>query len=660
MYYCISKKTDATICYNLVTIGRKPSEITDFSCVSHNFENLTCSWTAPQTYVKTNYSLTYRFHIKDTGYFSCPEIKPSQSVDSRTKMSCFWNIHTDPYYRSFFDVYYFTLFAENEFGNTRLTYNFSHYANVIPGPPNDLTVIEKTTNSILLAWNIDFKMQHFPPGLVHRILYQCEFDTNKMWNSLDASVSPLKNSRYQFNLTGLRYPHALYDIRVSARSAKAHDLEGMWSRHASVITRIRSALPAAPPKLNMGSFEVINGLMDRSIIIYWQHILRHEENGENVTYQFVSVLEDQEERALSPIQVTNTYAIFDKLSLRSYKFTIATANEMGLSKNFSQIFVPSYDNKIPEPTDLFKIAFPDLIYELSWVPPVIPQGSTIKIDNYTIFWCKNDKERPHRCLGYLQWLEIPPNLTSYNVPVPTADIYQFAISANTKQGSSGMIWTSCSIIPMNGGVGKMNNIYISRVGPTFIYLTWKLDCSDHVAAIKGFKIFYCPIKSPEEPVCRDEERVLTISNPSAKNGNITNLEPYTTYVITVSAISKHNTSSLQSEKLYNNTSEAAPDSPPQNVLVSQVTNSSIRISWLPPIRLNGMLKYYEIAYKESDAPVQFQKVEPKQQEHVLDHLKSFTEYTFWIRACTVACSEDSQGITVRTSVSGEYSCFFWK
>lgn len=53
--------------------------------------------------------------------------------------------------------------------------------------------------------------------------------------------------------------------------------------------------------------------------------------------------------------------------------------------------------------------------------------------------------------GILQWIFVDQNTFIKNVTVP--DItknYQFAISANSKDGSSGMVWAKCTIIHNKG------------------------------------------------------------------------------------------------------------------------------------------------------------------------------------------------------------------
>lgn len=47
---------------------------------------------------------------------------------------------------------------------------------VIPERPANLSVVNRTFDSALLHWTVPFPMQHFPPGLYHRIMYQNQWD----------------------------------------------------------------------------------------------------------------------------------------------------------------------------------------------------------------------------------------------------------------------------------------------------------------------------------------------------------------------------------------------------------------------------------------------------------------------------------------------------
>lgn len=222
-------------------------------------------------------------------------------------------------------------------------------------------------------------------------------------------------------------------------------------------------------------------------------------------------------------------------------------------------------------------------------------------------------------------------------------VYQFAISVNTEKGSSGMIWSSCTVIH-NKVLGKMKSVWINRIGSNFIEVGWKLDCSDRIGIIEGFNIYYCPIMSPLNVNCNGPMLNSTIkANAHTIHGIVDNLKPYTTYMLNVAVLTKSG-EGLHSDPLYNTTLEAAPSTPPLQVRITDVTNTTIFVSWQKPLAMNGVLRYYEVYYNS-----QVRKVE-EGNFIKLTGLKSFTQYSVRVSACTVKCSEKSKALKQSTRI----------
>lgn len=240
------------------------------------------------------------------------------------------------------------------------------------------------------------------------------------------------------------------------------------------------------------------------------------------------------------------------------------------------------------------------------------------------------------CLqGYLDWKHVSSRTTVYNMTVPDPKkVYQFAIAANTKYASSGMVWASCTVIH-NKVVGKMKSVWINRIGSDFIEVGWKLDCSDRIGIVDGFTIYFCPIISPYNLNCNSPERNTTIKAESHTiHGVVGNLKPYTIYKLSVAVLTK-NGEGTKSDPLYNTTLEAAPSTPPLNVTVVSVTNSTMNVTWTPPMAMNGVLRYYEVYYNN-----QVKKVD--EVNHVLlTDLVAHRNYSVSVTACTVLCSTKS-------------------
>nr|XP_050852109.1 uncharacterized protein LOC127064705 [Vespula vulgaris]XP_050852110.1 uncharacterized protein LOC127064705 [Vespula vulgaris] len=638
MYYCKLRlsndynKQHEAVCLNKVVIGFKPQEPQNFSCISHNWENMICSWDPVQNYVTTRFTLVFKLPGRAGGrkLYPCPkENKPN---------TCLWDASTNPIYRQPYEYYTFILNIENVLGNISVSYKFHHFAHVIPAKPANLSVINKTSDSAILRWNVPFPMQNFPPGLHHRITYQNQWDHQKSWQIINITNDIHMPKRY-YNLTGLKYANTGYDVRVFMKSALAVG-EDKWSKFSDITFRTPARLPALPPRTDIGSFEIAENNINRDIYLYWQAIPQYLENGDNFKYQIDYVEESGRKLALIPNETTRTYAKFKGISFNSYRFEIVATNIIGMSKERSKIFVPSKFEIPREPVAFTKIAFDGGLYELSWKPP----SMNTEITNYTIFWCDNERDRPYQCTGFLDWVHVSKNTTIYNMTVPDAKkVYQFAISANTKKGSSGMVWASCTVIH-NKVVGKMKSVWINRIGSDFIEVGWKLDCSDRIGIVEGFNIYYCPIMSPFNLNCKGSKLNTTIkADPHTIHGIVNNLKPYTTYMLAVAVLTKSG-EGLHSDPLYNTTLEAAPSTPPKDVTIVNVTNTTMFITWKPPDAMNGVLRYYEVYYNG-----RAQKVE--EANHIeLKELLAYKNYSVNVAACTVSCSVKSPTIYKVTEI----------
>lgn len=627
----IAGDKDAAVCLNIVFVAYEPQVPSNFTCRSYNWENITCTWEVSKNYIPTTHKLFFKMHgARGRKLFPCPTAKAKND-------SCTWTQYTNPIYRQTYENFTFVMQIQNMFGNKTVIYKIDHYAIVIPAKPTLLSVTNKTSDSATLCWECRFPMKSFPPGLTHKVMYQNQWDHKKNWKVINIDTEPHLHKRCS-TLTGL-YPNTAYDARVYLRSAKAVE-EDMYSEPAVIIFRTSPTLPSFPPRTDIGSFEIVENNGNRDIYLYWQMIQQYYENGNKFKYQVNHVEENDHKIVLEPIEMTKTYAKFKGLSFNKYRFKIVSENEAGINKNYTEIIVPSRDEMPREPIAFTRMAFENGLYELSWKPPILHKDIT----NYTIFWCDNERDRPYQCTGYLNWTHVSMNTTVYNITVPdSSKIYQFAISANTNKGSSGMIWSYCTVIHSKA-LGKMKSIWINRIGSDFIDVGWKLECSDRIGSVEEMKIYYCPIVSPLNAKCKEPKRNVTVkSYPPIIKGIVKNLTPYTTYMLEVTTVTK-NGESQPSESLYNTTLEAAPSSSPLNVKAINVTNTTMFITWQPPEAMNGVLRYYEVYYNG------FMKKVEEGNDTKLTNLLAYTKYTISVTACTVACSEKSPMITTYTEI----------
>ncbi|XP_032682299.1 uncharacterized protein LOC116849327 isoform X2 [Odontomachus brunneus] len=633
---------NVAVCLNEVAIGHRPSKPENFHCVSNNWENLRCSWKPVQNFVKTTYNLTFTLPGKRSRkLFPCPkDINETSKADARQiiaptdKNSCYWDTKTNPIYRQPYETYTFILFAYNPFENTSFMYKVDHFSNVIPHSPTALHITNITLNGARLIWSLPFPLQNLPVGVHHRIMYQNQLHSNSKnatWTVINIT-DKIREEHKDYNFTDLNCGFCEFDVRILLKSASAPDVEHMWSKPGIIKFRTASSTPSYPPRTDIGSFEITEiDDKSRDVFLYWQRIPQNHENGENFMYEVDHV---EKNGINSPyFKNKNSTVAFIKYTITTdskYLFRVASRNEVGPSNGRSELIVPTQTEiSSLEPNAFTKIAYNETLYELSWKPPVVKN-----IKNYTIYWCEDTRDRPYQCTGYLDWVHVPKNTTMYNVTVSNpSKVYQFAISTNTEQISSGMVWASCTVIH-NKVTSKMKDVWINSIGSRSIEVGWKLDCSDRVGIIDGFNIYYCPIVSPYKLQCQEntKKNITIVAGPHTIHGTARELQPYTTYMLYVTVLTKFG-EGTSSDVLYNTTLEDAPSTPPQDLQVVNVTNTTISLQWKQPKEMNGVLRYYEVQYNNGQKQLRVEELSIE-----LTNLDPYTIYNISVRACTISCS----------------------
>ncbi|CAH1731218.1 unnamed protein product [Aphis gossypii] len=473
-----SHDLDIGVCLNNVFVGYKPLNITNFSCVSNNWENLTCNWTKPENPIKTTYKIYFRLPGRafSRSFTNCP-------TDSDVREnSCYWDLTTTPLYRQSYEYYYFSITGENALGKSSMPIRFHHYANIIPTKPTKIAAIDQTESSVKLVWSIG-TMSFYSHGLVYKIQYKSQWDSNpEHWqtiivndkcNSQSTSLqtTSVQNmncvehdaDRHHFTVSGLKYPFARYDFRIYLRTALAGG-DNKWSAPGYITVNTKPTIPKRPPQTDIGSFQSITSPSDKSkrdVLVYWKTIEDNEKCGESFEYiaYYVYTTADKLTITRRSDEMYKNYAKFNRLSTSiGYEFIVLSYNKEGYSTECSKVYVPSESNTLDKPLSLTKNVFDKQgIFELTWKGADTQKLSTAtSLDYYTLFWCEKDLINSQQCNGYMNWMHLPITVSRYNTTVfDNMEKYIFAISANSENpsryglnnleaSSSGMVWESCT------------------------------------------------------------------------------------------------------------------------------------------------------------------------------------------------------------------------
>ncbi|XP_013785359.1 uncharacterized protein LOC106469414 [Limulus polyphemus] len=637
-YYCNLKlpemKKDITVCLSIIFVGYKPRAVDQnkFSCLSKNFENLTCCWIPPYNPVRTTYTLESDVRIGNylVGSKSCPN---NTGVNDTC---CQWRLDTNPPYHRTKKELVFKLTGRNHLGNITQNIIVDHYKFVIPNKPWGLQATGETQKSIKLNWLSpkDFDIWNFEPGLVYELRYKSRSNNNQMWKMINVG----KGSQ-TYNLTGL-IPNTVYELSVRCRSAKA-DGEEMWSQPAVIVARTNPDVPYFVPNITKGSFEIKKLSTSRSITLYWKPVPPEHYNGQDfhyvITYKPVFNTIWKREVLEQNVEVTGFKHTFTDMDLNTvYYFKFQSANREGLSSSMVDITVDKTKNLPIAPVEVTAMSYGNGTYQVNWD---YPERERSVITRFTIYWCPSLQPHPFLCRHPIKWRIVPASSTYVNIQLSDDINYQFAVSADSTENSSGMKRMSC-IVPYEKALDKVQDVYVYKIFQG-LQVEWRLACSAQKKVVTQYQVEYCKVKNRLQACINSQS--LTTYNQDTTKMNITNLEPFTLYRVTVQVLSKAGISSLSDPK-YERTLAGAP-SVPQEVKVVDVNSSAIHLTWKTPAKPNGIIMNYVVHYRNFSQEVIASHDKESYSLVLGNNIESYTNYSVAVQACVDKhCSSPSSAV----------------
>lgn len=438
-----------------------------------------------------------------------------------------------------------------------------------------------------------------------------------------------------YTLTDLPFAHTQYDVRVYMKVQKLNETRELWSDYSACTFYTASRTPDNPPQTDIGSFSVNDY---NNIYIFWKALPKSKQNGADFDYD-ISVVNNT---SLAPKEKWAQYgAYFEKIESTDTEFQIRSENAVGKSREKSVVRVPRSDRRCAKPINIKKVKTNEE-YRLSWQSPY-----DTSVTSYTVFWCNSNDDAPNRCSGPIDFERVNASTRSYKRYSSTA--LNMAVSANSDNSSSGMHWAKCTA-SASSDLNKITTFYVVQTQARFILLKWELQCVEQ-SLIKGYILHYCPANEPTPQNnivdCKEPMRSINITGEHT-SFNLTGLAPYTMYQIQIQMVSTNATGPM-SEPILNTTFEAAP-TPPRNLRIKLVGNTSAVLSWERPEHLNGKLDKYIIKYNYDERT---EKNLNETVQYELSGLESFKEYNISIQACTGgenACSAGSNLLQIYTMI----------
>ncbi|XP_072737349.1 protein sidekick-2 isoform X1 [Ciconia boyciana] len=517
----------------------------------------------------------------------------------------------------------------------------------VPGPPVGILFPEVRTTSVRLIWQ--------PPAAPNGIIlaYQVTHRLNTTAANA-AAVEVLEPSTRQYTATGLQ-PEATYLFSIAAQTRKG------WGEAAEVlvVTTEKRDRPQPPGKPLAQQEEV----RARSVLLSWQP---GSDGLSPVRYYTVQTRELPDgEWVLHSASVSRNATAFvvDRLKpFTSYKFRVKATNDIGDSEYSEESESLTTLQAAPEeaPTILSVTPHTTTSVIIRWQPP-----AEDKINGILLGFRLRYRELVYDSLRSFTlhgignagatWAELTPVYTVHNLSEVSLTQYELDnLSKHRRYEIRMSVYNAVGEGPPSPPqevfvgeavpTGTPQNVAVQAATATQLDVTWEPPPAESQNGdIQGYKIHFWEVQRQNESA-----RVKTLFLP--ENGvKLKNLTGYTSYWVSVAAFNAAG-DGPRSPPVKGRTQQAAP-SAPGSIRFSELTTTSVNVSWEPPPLPNGVLEGYRLVYEpcmpvDASVPAGVSKivtVDVKGNSPLWMKVKDLAEgvtYRFRIRAKTFAYGPD--------------------
>ncbi|XP_078233068.1 phosphatidylinositol phosphatase PTPRQ isoform X1 [Pogona vitticeps] len=456
---------------------------------------------------------------------------------------------------------------------------FSTDESVPLAPPENLTIVNYTSNSVKLKWSPSPQ----PNGIIRRYVFTI-FD-NSSETTFYQNVS---GSHNETNILGLE-PFSVYYISVSAFTKVGN------GNQISNLVQFTTMESAPDPVENIQC----TATSWQAILLQWDPPLKT--NG--IITHYIIAFGGNSTIISSDNETTHTFG--DLLSNTSYHFIIkaATAGGEGKGKTCN---ASTLSETVPTaPRDIAFSKVQSTSVTLRWIRPaaifgyfqnykITTQLQSIHCNNWEAECIEYEKEQ-YSYLADAFTEETVYDLNKYRW-------YRFRVSASTNAGyGTSSPWISTQTLPGSPDAPP-ENVTVVVTSPYNINISW-----NEPAIITGPTFYLIDISSVDTD---DYKASFVKTNDEDKILVITGLRAFTRYSVVVTAftgdIHAAHTEGKASPSVIVSTFEAVPKDPLNNITFQKIPDevTKFQVTFMPPSELNGNIQIYQaIVYKEDDPTV---------------------------------------------------------
>ncbi|XP_072609354.1 protein sidekick-1 isoform X2 [Vulpes vulpes] len=449
-----------------------------------------------------------------------------------------------------------------------------------PGPPVRLVFPEVRLTSVRIVW----QPPEEPNGIIlgYQIAYRLASSSPNTFTTVEVGATVR-----QFTATELA-PESAYVFRLSAKTRQG------WGEplEATVITTEKRERPAPPRELLVPQAEVtarslrlqwVPGSDGASPIRYFTVQVRELPRGEWQTYS-------------SSISHEATACAVERLRpFTSYKLRLKATNDIGDSDFSAETDAVTTLQDVPGEPPSFISVTPHTTSSvlIQWRPPRDESLNGL-LQGYRIYYRELESEASAATVS--KTLKTPSALRAELTDLKKYRRYEVILTAYN------IIGESPASAPVEVFVGEAapamapQNIQVTPLTASQLEVTWDPPPPESQNGnIQGYKVYYWEAESQNET---EKMKVLFLPETMVKLKNLTS---HTQYLVSISAFNAAG-DGPQSDPRQGRTHQAAPGTP-SFLAFSEITSTTLNVSWGEPVAANGILQGYRVVY-EPLAPVQ--------------------------------------------------------
>ncbi|XP_005054485.1 PREDICTED: protein sidekick-1 [Ficedula albicollis] len=468
-----------------------------------------------------------------------------------------------------------------------------------PGPPVRLVFPEVRLTSVRIVW----QPPEEPNGIIlgYQVAYRLASSSPNKFTTVEVG-----STVRQFTATDLS-PESAYIFRTSAKTRQG------WGEplEATVITTEKRERPAPPRQVLAPQGDVSS----RSLLLTW---VPGSDGSSPIRYFTVQVRElphgDWQTYSSSISHEATSCTIESLNPFTSYKLRVKATNDIGDSDFSAETEAVTTLQDVPDepPSSVLVTPHTTSSVLVQWQPPKVESVNGLLL-GYRIYYRELDHDpapgaesRSIQSPSALR-AELTPQ-GSFKTVNSSSALTTYELTQLKKYKRYEILMTAYNIIgesptstPVEVFVGEAapalapQNIQVHSLSASQLELTWDPPPADSQNGnIQGYKIYYW-----ESDALNDTEKVKVLFLPET-SVRLKNLTSHTWYLVSISAFNAAG-DGPRSSPAQGRTLQAAP-SAPSFLAFSEITCTTLNVSWGEPTAANGVLQGYRVVY-EPLAPV---------------------------------------------------------